>query len=233
MGNRHVVRSVVGLAMTLVLPFASADVVYRAERSDAQGSKRNFDITILASEQGTRVDVSRDGQARVSMIELSDRIVLIDIVSKVYVVQETSNLDTGGAFAPSWLPTIRRQFAIGSYCNLFEVRLSEAVYDERCASAGEKAKRVRGVTRVGEFLGEIAAASDAQALFELAVRTLASAAPAADFPLAVGRFESGKVLGEFRILSVTDEPLSRSAFDIPRGMRRIAASGDTAKQAAR
>jgi len=233
MAIRRVIGCVVGFVAVLWASFALADTVYRAERIDSLTGKRSFEVTIFASEQATRVDVQSDAQRRVSLIELNDRLVLIDFANRVYVVHDIARSDDRATLASFRQPTARRQFALGAYCNVFEVRWSDAVYEERCAMTADKPTRAGPGTRVGEFLGLIAATGDAQVLFDLSTRAIANAMPAAEFPLVVRRFSDGKMLGEVRVLGASHAPVARNVFDVPRGLRRTFANGEVAKQALR
>jgi hypothetical protein len=213
-----------------------AGVVYEAGRFDGQTSQRDFEIRVLLDEREARADVSIDGHVQISMLQSGHTITLIDHVHGVYVVRDTRR-DPSAAGAIAWQPTSRHLFALGSYCETVESYWSETVYQEECSKVEPAAPTDGGGivsrTRVGEFLRLVAASSDPASLFDLAARGLMRSRDESTVPLIIRHFEAGKLVGEVRVLHITNRLLAAKSFDVPRGLRRISQDATLVREASR
>ena len=218
----------------LVSAAVSATTVYEAARFDGLSGKRNFDVKVVVGQQGARVEVSAGGQARVSMIETDNKLILISHAAALYVEFDGAHDGAAAPNAITWHATHRRQLALGGYCRIFESRRSDSVYREQCSVAFEQAGKTKTQihgTRVGEFLSLVAATNDSQVLFDMAVRTLAKADLLPNFPFVVHHFEQGKMVGELRVLTVVNDAPLNKILEMPKGLRRVPADAVVASRA--
>ncbi len=227
----------VGLAISAIV---SAATVYEGERFDVTTGKRSFDIRILIDQQDIRVDVSIGGKAQISMIQTGDRLTLINQGAGVYVTADTSHEGPLASLAltdASWRFTPRRQFALGSYCRVYESGWSAVSSQERCSISfarvlAKNASSDDG-TRIGDFLRLVAAMADPTQIYELAKKSMAYSRQESAFPLIIRHFENGRLQAEYRLLRAATDQVSRNAFALPRGLHRVYAGAETTQQASR
>jgi len=226
------VCAVLGAVIFSTTAFASS--VYEAARFDGRTDKRDLDVKVLTYGEEARVDVSTNGRAQVSMLESGQRVILIDHVNAIYVVIGSGKNKPRVPLAATRLSTTRNLFVMGSYCRAVEFRWSDDVYQEQCSSQVDAADRrlLRG-SHVGEFMRLVAATGDPRALFDRAAHLLVRHAEESTMPLVIRHFEAGEMLGELRVLKVTERLLPTKVFDLPRGLKRLSTDTVAIRQAAR
>ena len=212
-----------------------AATVYEAPKIGLQAGEMNMEVAVVVSHDAVKADVSVGNQVRVSMIESQDRLILVDHTARIYV--EHSLVDHPKLTHSMWTATSRKQFALGGYCRVVEMRLSDRLTQERCVVSaesvfGSEALLARG-THVGEFLAQVALSADTASLFDSSVAALSQSGTERDFPLIVRTLVRGDVTDEIRLRRTGRTVSDRNVFGVPSGFRHLANYERATIQAAR